>query len=839
MIVRVLVTVAISYISARSIRLSGIRDGSTTAIEVDSLAKFSLEIFGRNLGASGYYLTTAARCEDWNRTDLGPQVTYFIKHAHSYDRYAYIEMPEGIEFNSTASLYHLCYTPSTFYIYKYLVIKQRVIPSTNYWPKYLLCIYCVIMAAYSSGMTLGFMKFPIAELNRMMEMEEPTKTRARRILPFRKRSNWLVCTFSMFSTLHTVIFTTQVESFFAGIKYDEVLSMLVPTVILLVFAEMIPQAVCNSKFGFVLASSLWPVNVVIFLICAPIAWPASKIIDRYLGREVREVMTEEEKMNYVRNMAKKANRTERKILEKATEFSSKSVEDVMTVIDKVFLLPSSQKLNKAMILTLVEKGFTRVPIRDEKDSENIYAVLNIKDLLSMDLSHSPTVSKILAKIDSKTAQMKYVMANMQVQLLMQQMRTGGFHIATVIKCTHSNYKVVGIITIEDILEQIFGEIVENPEKTLRHPCTGANDDYVINWCREAGTESRYPLSFSQQLLVIQSVLDECHLFRRLGFDTLKMKLLLSTSRIRKCIKNESLPVKDVMIIVFDGTLEIKRDGEVIPQNLLVKKIDKRCNIGKVEGVQVFIVGHLVLRKVAEGLHFANNYTVEEKVCEVICRSETCSFFKLRIRDITDLVNENSQMSRTDEMHSASTDGEVIDRGWSYSELMKAITSERMQYGLANSILPPISDSSTTSPAASDSLENVTKSMDTNSKTYLLEPRVASIQSTQLNLLASGKTDYFEMKSHAPKCSELKFQYFVKKRTFRWSKLFEASFITLSTSGEPFCGKCQCYLKLVKARPQRLFNAMSRDVRGRRVADILRCEMLSLLIRACLLAGNSS
>lgn len=95
------------------------------------------------------------------------------------------------------------------------------------------------------------------------------------------------------------------------VNAPNVLTILVPTLTLFLFAEMLPQAICNSKFGFNLASGLWFVTVLIFCVTAPISYPASRLLERYLKRNVREVLTQEEKMCMIRNMAKNAKANEK------------------------------------------------------------------------------------------------------------------------------------------------------------------------------------------------------------------------------------------------------------------------------------------------------------------------------------------------------------------------------------------------------------------------------------------------------------------------------------------------------------------------------------------------
>lgn len=88
---------------------------------------------------------------------------------------------------------------------------------------------------------------------------------------------------------------------------------------------------------------------------------------------------------------------------------------------------------------------------------------------------------------------------------------------------------------------------------------------------------------------------------------------------------------------------------------------------------------------------------------------------------------------------------------------------------------------------------------------LVKPTMRSAVEKQLDLIAHGKADFKSVLSHTLEVFKRKFLYFVKN-VEGMDELFEVSFSSLADSGRPFarCGKCRRYMKLVEAKPKRLF-----------------------------------
>ena len=146
---------------------------------------------------------------------------------------------------------------------------------------------------------------------------------------------------------------------------------------------------------------------------------------------------------------------QREIIHKAFSFGKITVEETMIPMKKVFYLPGNYSVDQAQE-TLVQYGFTRVPITNK--DEEIVGVLHSKALLG----------KSEEELSSLATDPFVVSAGSLVGEAFQKMREAGTHLALV---EEEKGDYLGIITMEDLLEQLVGEITDEyspvKEKTRR------------------------------------------------------------------------------------------------------------------------------------------------------------------------------------------------------------------------------------------------------------------------------------------------------------------------------------------------------------------------------------
>lgn len=336
------------------------------------------------------------------------------------------------------------------------------------WASLLIAGALVVFSALFSGLTLGLMSLDNVGLQILAEGgDEEEKKYAKKIMPVRKTGNRLLCTLLLGNTLVNAAVSILLSDITTG-----VIGLVVSTGLILVFGEIIPQAIC-SRHGLKIGSAtLWMVKF-FMLIFFPIVWPVAKILDHLLGEDIGTVYSQEELKRlitiHVENpqAAQESGLThaDHVLLQGALSFKSKTVREVMTTIDKVFMLSLNRKLDFETMMEIYRSGFTRVPIY-EGDPNNFVAVLFVKDLIMVDPDDEMELETIL---NFRGRNAEFVEQNTRLDVVFNTFRERMMHILLVYR-TYTDQdgkegkQTTGIITLEDVLEELIqGEIVDETD----------------------------------------------------------------------------------------------------------------------------------------------------------------------------------------------------------------------------------------------------------------------------------------------------------------------------------------------------------------------------------------
>jgi metal transporter CNNM len=150
------------------------------------------------------------------------------------------------------------------------------------------------------------------------------------------------------------------------------------------------------------------------------------------------------------------NAAERKRLTAALEMESKTANDVMTPMDKVFMLDIETKLDYSTLKIIYESGYSRIPIY-EYNRQNLVGILMTRDLVLINPENNLITIRQLSSIFTKNV--VQIQATTKLEPILSLFKKGLCHMAVIYNVKVSDdrdpeYMKVGILTLEDIIEQI-------------------------------------------------------------------------------------------------------------------------------------------------------------------------------------------------------------------------------------------------------------------------------------------------------------------------------------------------------------------------------------------------
>ena len=231
---------------------------------------------------------------------------------------------------------------------------------------------------------------------------------------------------------------------------------LLTTVTVYLFAEMIPKSFAKERAEEI-ALFFAPGMVFLVKVLTPISFFFSGISDllsRFFSPGPTETVTEEELLSIIETIEDEGVLEPEKqaLVNSAIEFRSKHASDIMIPLSEVVCVPSSIPL-KQLARMATELGYSRLPVY-EGSKDNIVGILPVNEFLSCYVAGKNVVlRKMLMK--------PYVFdQGTEISELLQRMRLNKLHMVFV---TGENRRKLGLITMEDLLEELVGDIQDESD----------------------------------------------------------------------------------------------------------------------------------------------------------------------------------------------------------------------------------------------------------------------------------------------------------------------------------------------------------------------------------------
>jgi len=233
--------------------------------------------------------------------------------------------------------------------------------------------------------------------------------------------------------------------------------ILVP--LMLVFGEVIPKAVA-SEWATALLLRLYRVLEITAVILSPVTWGARVLVTGVLvalglrTSGARQFVSREELKLLLQLEPEEADVTssEAEMIDKIFDLGDTAVREVMVPLVDVAALPETAAPDEAVRL-MQESGFSRIPVFTDRVI-NVVGVVTAMDLLRRG-ADAPDLKSLMRPAT-------YVPETKRIDDLLREMQKARLQMAVVI----DEYGgAVGIVTVEDIVEQVVGEIQDEHDRT--------------------------------------------------------------------------------------------------------------------------------------------------------------------------------------------------------------------------------------------------------------------------------------------------------------------------------------------------------------------------------------
>jgi metal transporter CNNM len=303
----------------------------------------------------------------------------------------------------------------------------------------------LVFSAIFSGMSLGLYSLDKTDLERKAELGNK---RASRVLRVRKRGNLLLV-----SILLGNVAVNSAISIILGNVSSGVVAGATATGLIVVFGEIIPQATC-ARYALAVGSRMaWFIELTMFIFY-PIAKPIAWSLDKALGKEMKTVWSKRE-LEHIISMHEEhphsvIDRDEERIILGALRFSDKTANEVMTSVHSLFALPAHEVVGDKVIKKIRAQGYTRVPIY-QGNINNVVGLLLVKDLVGID--DGVRLDEVM-----RTDRIVRIAPSRKLDVVLNLMIYKHAHMAIL---TEEDGVLVGIVTLEDIIEEILGREIQD------------------------------------------------------------------------------------------------------------------------------------------------------------------------------------------------------------------------------------------------------------------------------------------------------------------------------------------------------------------------------------------
>ena len=316
-----------------------------------------------------------------------------------------------------------------------------------------LIIALVFLVACSAFFSASETAFSSLNQIRLKSRAEDGDASAARVLAMAEKYDKLLSTILIgnnivniaAASIGTILFTRAL-----GAERGATMSTIVLTIVVLIFGEVTPKSLAKEMPETV-ATAVSPMLNLLMVLFTPLTWLFSqwkRLLGHFVHSTEEDTITEGELMTMVSEAENDGELTDREseLIRSAIEFDDVEVEEILTPRVDVVAVEDNTSLDE-VAQTFAESGYSRLPVYHDT-IDNIIGVVHEKDFYLARLKKETSLEELVRPT-------LYTTGSTQISQLLRTLREQHHHLAVVV----DEYGgTEGIITLEDILEELVGEI---------------------------------------------------------------------------------------------------------------------------------------------------------------------------------------------------------------------------------------------------------------------------------------------------------------------------------------------------------------------------------------------
>ncbi|MBE0701476.1 MAG: HlyC/CorC family transporter [Acholeplasmataceae bacterium] len=337
----------------------------------------------------------------------------------------------------------------------------------------IVVVVLAVLILLSSFFSATETAFSASNKIKLKNMAYNGSKRAKRTLILAERFDKLLITILIGNNIVNILAASLATVLFVKywVNYGVTLSTIVMTVLVLIFGEIAPKSLAKQipeKFALfvtpVITFFLWillPFSFIFGLI--------QSMMNKLFSFHKEDSITEEELLTFV-NEAKEEggiNENESQLIRSVIDFDDMKIEDIFTPRVHVVAIEMNDDL-KRITEAFKHSGYSRIPIYD-KDIDHVIGIINHKDFYNLVLLEKQPLHTII-----KDA--VHVTEYMRISDLLTLLKQNKAHMA-IVKDEFGG--TLGVVTMEDILEEIVGDIWDEHDEIVEHVLKISEDSYKV------------------------------------------------------------------------------------------------------------------------------------------------------------------------------------------------------------------------------------------------------------------------------------------------------------------------------------------------------------------------